>query len=140
VSCNFYNSAARVAALAIARGAEAAIGFQDEIDDALAERFFGDLYIRWREGGWDLLQAFRQTLLGMGTGIVKMTGTGIVLWSARSLIREDRKGSAAMSQKAQEESKKKQLPVFSGTGDGRPKVTLVKVGRASESICGLAPR
>jgi hypothetical protein len=32
-ACNFWNSAAAVAALAVAEGAEAAVGFQDEFDD-----------------------------------------------------------------------------------------------------------
>ena len=35
VSCNFYDSAARIAAMAVAEGAAAAVGFQDSVDDAL---------------------------------------------------------------------------------------------------------
>ncbi len=38
VSCNFWNSASRLAALIAAESATAAIGFQDEIDDQVAER------------------------------------------------------------------------------------------------------
>jgi hypothetical protein len=81
VSCNFWNSAARVAALIAAEGATAAIGFQDEIDDKVAENFFAKFYFNWRALDWDLLRAFRLAVRDMHFG-----GAVVVLWSPRSLL------------------------------------------------------
>jgi hypothetical protein len=81
VSCNFYNSGSRVAAMIAALAADAAIGFQDEIDDRIAENFFAKLYFNWRTLGWDLLRAFRLTVSG-----VQLGGAIVVLWSTRSLL------------------------------------------------------
>jgi hypothetical protein len=81
VSCNFWNSAARVAALIVAKGATAAIGFQDEVDDKVAENFFAKIYFNWRALDWDLLRAFRLAVRDMHFG-----GAVVVLWSARSLL------------------------------------------------------
>jgi len=81
VSCNFWNSAARVAALIAAEGATTAIGFQDEIDDKVAENFFAKFYFNWRALDWDLLRAFRLAVRDMHFG-----GAVVVLWSARSLL------------------------------------------------------
>jgi hypothetical protein len=81
VSCNFWNSAARVAALIAAEASMAAIGFQDEIDDKIAENFFAKFYFYWRALDWDLLRAFRLAVRDMHFG-----GAIAVLWSARSLL------------------------------------------------------
>jgi hypothetical protein len=81
VSCNFYNSGARVAAMIAAESADAAIGFQDEIDDRIAENFFAKFYFNWRTLDWDLLRAFRVTLSSVHLG-----GAIVVLWSRRSLL------------------------------------------------------
>jgi len=81
VSCNFYNSGARVAAMIAAVAADAAIGFQDEIDDRTAENFFAKFYFNWRTLGWDLLRALRLTVSGVHLG-----GAIVVLWSTRSLL------------------------------------------------------
>lgn len=79
VFCNFWNSAARVAPLITAAGASAAIGFQDGMDDALAEIFLGSFYRSFGatgdlqagfDAGWSALQPQRKPL----------RGTGIVLW------------------------------------------------------------
>src|SRR5260221_2423404 len=81
VSCNFYNSGPRVAAMIAAESAHASIGFQDEVDDRAAEEFFANFYSAWRALKWDLLQAFRVAL-----NATPMGGAVIVLWSARSLL------------------------------------------------------
>jgi len=86
VSVNVFNSAARVAAMAVAGGAGAAIGFQDEIDNVAAEEFFTRFYRNWRTSDWDLLRSFETALDQLGGGGVEKTGTGVVLWSAASLI------------------------------------------------------
>ena len=81
VSCNFWNSAARVAALIAAEAANAAIGFQDEVDDRVAENFFSKFYFAWRTLDWDLLRAFRVAVRDTHFG-----GSVVVLWTARSLL------------------------------------------------------
>lgn len=88
VSCNIFYSAARICAMAVAEGAEAAIGFQDETDDALMELFFTNFYTAWRRLNWDTLEAFNFALnvLKGKQGELKPTG-GIVLWSDRSLVK-----------------------------------------------------
>jgi hypothetical protein len=93
VSCNFYNSSARTAALLVGSGgASAAIGFQDEVDDALAERFFANFYSAWRDLRWDLVRAFRVALRATD-GEEGKTGTGVVLWSAQPLLEKGRRES-----------------------------------------------
>lgn len=88
VSCNFYNSAARIAAIIAAESAMAAIGFQDEIDDGIAENFFARFYFNWRTLDWDLLRAYRATI-----GEVHLAGAVVVLWSVRSLLADVRNKS-----------------------------------------------
>lgn len=84
VTCNFYHSAARVAAMAVAGGCTAAIGFQDFVDDALAERFFASLFQQWRALGWDLLSAFEQAW--QRVGLADGRDSGVVLWTRESLL------------------------------------------------------
>jgi hypothetical protein len=56
---NLYNSASRICALTVAEGAGAALGFQDEFDDSLAELFFCNFYQAWNASGWNALAAFQ---------------------------------------------------------------------------------
>jgi len=87
-SFNIYNSAARTAPLAVVAGSAGAIGFQDEVDDRLAELFFGELYLLWRHEGVLLQEAFeaaRQILSDRGT---RLRGSGVVLYGARPWIVE----------------------------------------------------
>ncbi len=87
VAFNFYNTAARLAAMTVARGAGASIGFQDEVDDIMAEQFFARFYQAWRlSKDWDLLEAFRAGAGGIGQQRNVLTGSGVVLWSRSSLI------------------------------------------------------
>ena len=81
VACNFWNSASRLAALIAAESATAAIGFQDEIDDQVAENFFAKFYLNYRAMDWDLLRAYRLAVRDMRFG-----GAIAVLWSSRSLL------------------------------------------------------
>jgi hypothetical protein len=84
VTCNFYHSAARVAAMAVAGGCSAAIGFQDWVDDSLAERFFASLFQQWRALDWDLLGAFSQAW--QRVGVADGRDSGVVLWTRESLL------------------------------------------------------
>jgi hypothetical protein len=88
VMCNFYNSGARVAARIVARGAKAAVGYHDVIDDSLAELFCTSLYGALADGQ-GLLESFRRALVNLrqqGT----LRGAGVVLWSAVSLLQAPR--------------------------------------------------
>ncbi len=86
VSFSLQNSAARVASMAVAHGAHAAIGFQDVFDDDLAELFFGTFYRAWRKGGWDLAAGFRTAWEIVRAQPASVLGSGLVLWSGRPLV------------------------------------------------------
>lgn len=86
VSCNIYYSAARLCALAVAGGAETALGFQDEFDESLAEIFFSNFYYAWRKSDWDMLVAFVIACNILREQPRGLSGTGVVLWSKRSLL------------------------------------------------------
>ena len=47
VTLNLYHSGARMARELVVRGAFAALGFLDEVDDDAAELFFQAFYSRW---------------------------------------------------------------------------------------------
>jgi len=86
VTCNLYHSGGRLAALLVAEGAGAAIGFQDTFDDASAELFFATFYRSRHEARGDILLAFQIAWLGLRDTARPRRGTGIVLWSASSLL------------------------------------------------------
>ncbi len=95
VSFNLFNSAARMCPLAVAGGAGAAIGFQDEIDAHLAEVFFASFYRAWSGlARGNLLAAFAYAFEKTRElpKSLRMRGSGIVLWSATSLL-DDRPDS-----------------------------------------------
>ena len=95
VSFNVFNSAARLCALAVAGGAKASIGFQDEIDDRLAEVFYASFYRTWKnDPDSKILHAF-QTAFEDTRRLpdeYRIHGSGIVLWSNISLL-DQHKGS-----------------------------------------------
>jgi hypothetical protein len=85
VAFNLHHSAYDFAAEAVRRGADTAIGFQDSFDEALAEQFFATFYGAWQLAGLATAAAFRyawQTIKATGQ---PLQGSGIVLWSARSI-------------------------------------------------------
>ncbi len=98
VSFNLYNSSARLAAFAVGAGAGAAIGFQDYIDDRVAEIFFANFYWKWRINGWNVLTAFRNAMSEIDQYRDKVCGTGVVLWSAQSLLTGDQKNDRVIAQ------------------------------------------
>jgi hypothetical protein len=81
---NAYNSASRLAAMAVARGAHAAIGFLDVFDDRLAEVFFATLYRAWHESNWDLLAALQEAAERVSRTDERRLGA--VLWTRHHLI------------------------------------------------------
>ncbi len=92
VTFNLWNSASRVAALSVAAGVGAAIGVQDDLDDRLAEFFFAVFYEKWNGPG-DTLEAFRRAWSALASQPDELRGTGIVLWSASSLVPTTTKAS-----------------------------------------------
>jgi hypothetical protein len=82
-SFNFYNSSARTAAFAVALGADSAIGFQDLVDDLVAEVFFANYYLYWKDCNRDPLIAFHRAMASLAPYADKMQGTGIVLWRSQ---------------------------------------------------------
>lgn len=87
VCFNFYNSGSRLAALAIAKGAKSAVGFQDTIDDRTAEQFFGNLYTLWHEMGRSrLLESFILAQQQAATSVNARNNGDIVLWNESSVF------------------------------------------------------
>lgn len=84
VAFNCYHSSANLAAYAVREGAEAAIGFQDEINDETIEFFFGVFYREWRLNSWNIHKAFRAAWDSLRGNFAYLYGTGIVLWTAKS--------------------------------------------------------
>jgi hypothetical protein len=88
VSLNLFNSAARTAPLIVAAGTSAAIGFQDEFSDPVAELFFATLYRTWATNGWQLHDAFATALRQLRGTPEGLKGTGVALWSSYSAFEE----------------------------------------------------
>jgi hypothetical protein len=86
VSLNIYNSAARIAPRLVVAGARHAVGFQDTIDDRLAEHLFATFYRALSDNAADVLGAFRTALEVVRDTPKSMSGAGVVLWSAESLV------------------------------------------------------
>jgi hypothetical protein len=88
VTLNLYYSGARTAREIVRRGAHAAMGFLDEIDDELAERFFQAFYWAWcRPGGaFAIPHAFIEAWQKMRDD--RLHGTAIVIWMGRSVFEE----------------------------------------------------
>jgi hypothetical protein len=86
IACNFQNSAARVAAMAVAMGADAAIGFQDVVDDSFTELMFATFYSKWNRLGWSTFDAFKATFIDLWTRPESLSGTGVVLWSGQDVF------------------------------------------------------
>jgi hypothetical protein len=90
VAFNINNSAAELAAEAVLAGADAAIGFQDEMDEDAAEYFYAAFYREWRTppppglAPWNIFRAFAAAWRTLRAGGAQLHGTGIVLWSATS--------------------------------------------------------
>jgi hypothetical protein len=88
IACNIYNSAARIAPLAVASGAGAAIGFQDSFDDDLAELFFSTLYRAWNLADWNIVSAFQFAWQAVREQGRPLLGSGVVLWNDASILAE----------------------------------------------------
>jgi hypothetical protein len=115
VSMNIGNSAARLASLTVAQGAEAAIGFQDSFDDALSELFFSVLYsnLSRSPATWDLGLAFRVAWERVRAEPTHRQGTGVVLWSRTSLIAKSQGDAVQQQQRAAQRTQPAEKPLES---------------------------
>jgi CHAT domain len=97
VTLNLYYSGARTARELVRRGARAALGFLDEIDDELAERFFQAFYWEWyRPGGANSTpDAFEKAWRKMKGD--RLHGTAIVIWMGRSVFDVPRAAKATLA-------------------------------------------
>ena len=84
VFINTYNSASRMAAMAVAQGSAAALGFQDFIDDRLAESFLANFYRAWTLSGYSSWAALDWAWRRLRKQPRSLRGSGVVLWTERS--------------------------------------------------------
>ncbi len=90
VTCNLYHSS-RFAQELVRCGAYSAMGFQDEINDELAELFFQEFYRCWltEPNAVDLPRAFAHAWTTLRERGNLLFGTGVVLWVGRSAFEPD---------------------------------------------------
>jgi hypothetical protein len=84
ITLNLYYSGARTARELVKRGAYAALGFLDEIEDEFAERFFQAFYWAWCHDNRSIPDAFLEAWSTMEGD--RMHGTSIVIWLGRSMV------------------------------------------------------
>lgn len=89
VCWNLYHSGNRIAALAVAEGrAGASVGFQDFIDDELAEEYFKEFYKGLAFSHGRIAVAHVRALKGLWRLPESLRGAGIVLWTHESRLEE----------------------------------------------------
>jgi hypothetical protein len=86
VCFNLWHSGTRVAQKAVDYGANAAIGFENTFDDAVAETFFTHFYQGYAQSGGDLCLSFCDALTAIDPLIRRVRGSGVILWSRYSLL------------------------------------------------------
>jgi hypothetical protein len=98
VTFNCYNTAKRIAALAVAGGAAAAIGFHDQVVDEVAELLLAQFYRALKlSSGWSVLEALKSVVSSVEQERDLLTSTGVVLWSRTSLIKASKDTEARAS-------------------------------------------
>jgi hypothetical protein len=97
IACNIYNSAGQIGPACLARGACAAICFQDSFDDDLAELFFGTLYQAWRAADWDLVSAFNFAWQKVRDRGRRLQGSGTSILGEPQLATEEAQGARRRS-------------------------------------------
>ena len=98
----------RLAPLAIAHGAQLAIGFHDMVMDSSCPVFFGAFYREWIQTG-DVFEALRQGLNAHNWKKPPSELGGVTIWSASDLIGQTKKKAKGVAKFA----------ATPGTGDGR---------------------
>jgi hypothetical protein len=98
ITLNLYYSGARTARELVRRGAYAALGFLDEIDDEFAERFFQAFYWAWCHDDKLIPDAFLYAWSEMDSD--RMHGTAIVIWLGRSMVADSTKAPKRVIRKS----------------------------------------
>ena len=104
IGFNCWDSGARIAPLAVAHGARAALGFQNTFDDDVAELFFLNFYRTCVAKNWDYLAAYLVAWESIRPFRHRIRGSGIILWAANSLVR--RRKSPKWMQATKEEAQR----------------------------------
>lgn len=83
VVVNLYNSSRSICPWMVAKGADAALGFQGDIDDVIAELLIAEIYRFYGRGvhGRPLLCSFAAARNVLRSLSVSQVGTGAVLWT-----------------------------------------------------------
>jgi hypothetical protein len=85
VTFNIYNSGSRLAALCVAQGAAAAIGYQDTFDPRLGEQFFAAFARACASTNWDFAGSARYAWELLRKGEEPLVGSGMILWLRQSI-------------------------------------------------------
>jgi len=111
VTCNLYYSS-RIAEELVRHGAYGAMGFQDEINDELAELFFQEFYRCWltEADAGDLPSAFGHAWRMLRERSDELFGTGVVLWLGRSAFERTRPAMRAVEDEDDAEPALPRLP------------------------------
>ncbi len=125
VTSNTYHSAPRTCAMAVAAGAQLGLGFQDEIDNTLAEQFLAAFYRAWKVSGFQALDAFQVAFDKVSQHPNRMYGGGVVLWSVNSLLEETRPSRDEEYDRVKESlDNESRAPYSTGIGDLREQVDV----------------
>jgi len=93
VGFNLYHSGSRSAALTVAEGAGAAVGFLDDFDDSLTERLFADVYSAWRFRSGGGVEVFRWAFDQQRSTPGALRGTSLVFYVRGEILSSDGAGA-----------------------------------------------
>ncbi|MBI2741289.1 MAG: hypothetical protein HYX38_32735 [Rhodospirillales bacterium] len=85
VAFTIFNSGTRLAAMCVAKGAAAAIGYQDTFDARLGERFFAAFNRACTATDWDVAGSARYAWDLLKNSDEPLTGSGMIVWQAQSI-------------------------------------------------------
>lgn len=85
ITFNIYNSGTRLAAMCVAKGAAAAIGYQDTFDPRLGEQFFAAFNRACTATQWDIAGSARYAWDQLKESKEPLTGSGMIVWMDESI-------------------------------------------------------
>ncbi len=133
VVCNIWHSGARLAPLLVASGARAAVGFQDVLEDALAERFIDTMYASALSGDATLAACFTAAYRAVKGAGLSVRGSAIVLWCESTQIESQHTHRVqTLEQKLSGEYR----PVYTFTAGSRG-TSLARASRAAAPAKGV---
>jgi hypothetical protein len=112
---NLFYSGAHTARELVAKGAYAALGFLDEIDDELCERFFQAFYWAWcrpqdESNPLTIPEAFQAAWEKMPSSD-RLHGTSIVIWMGRSIFDQPHTSRSSRNVRPKATAKTKRLEI-----------------------------